>query len=315
MTPPSFRIAALLLPALLLVRATGAEAGTDEKNLDCGGLKRAYRLHVPDSCPVDQPAPVVFVFHGGGGNGAQAERFTRFSRLADREGFIAVYPDGWEKNWNDGRNGPGISAQKRNIDDIGFVGAILDELEKSRAIDKKRVFATGPSNGGFFSNRVGAELSKRFAAIAPVIGSMAPAVAENFHPAEPVSVLIINSVADPMVPYEGGFVHGLGIKPGERGAGIPAAEVAAKWTAHNGCDVKGVVSDLPDKADDGMRVRVTRHGGGKNGAEVVFYSIEGGGHTWPGGSQYLPVAWVGGVCRDFDASEVIWEFFKKHPKP
>ena len=303
-----------LLPAVLAPNLS-LQAGehTVEKTIDVHGAERSYLIHVPPSLSNDKPAPLVFVFHGGGGTGRNSERFTHFSKLSDREGFIAVYPDGLNKGWNDGRLTDQIQSQRENVDDIGFVTTLLAAVSKEYSIDPKRIYATGPSNGGIFSNLVGAKMSDRFAAIAPVIGGMAPSVAGNFHPAEPVSVLMINGTEDPLVPFEGGHVSFLGK---DRGEIIPTAATVQKWVTRDGCNPKPVLRDVPDTdPDDGTRAAVATYSGGKNNSEVIVYTIEGGGHTWPGGSQYLPAGMIGRVCRDFNATETIWEFFKKHPKP
>lgn len=286
-------------------------ASAEEQVIDVGGVERTYLLHVPDLLPPSPP--LVVVLHGGGGTGAIGQRFTRFSDLADRERFIVVYPDAIRKNWNDGRNDPLIWSQREQVDDVGFIAALVDEMKRKFNVDPKRIYATGPSNGGIMSNRLGAELSDRFAAIAPVIGGMAPGIAEKFHPAQPVSVLIINGTEDPLVPFDGGRVTFMG-----RGRGdiIPTSETVKKWVARNGCNPNPSKRDIEDaKPTDGTRTTAELYSGGKNGTEVDFYTIEGGGHAWPGGTQYLPVKMIGRVCRDFDATETIWKFFKHHPKP
>lgn len=302
----------LLLPTLLL--AATDEGRTVEGKITVGDRERSYLVHVPASYTKDKPAPLVFVFHGGGSTAKSNERFTGFSAKADRENFLVVYPEGVDKGWNDGRGSAKVTAQRENVDDIGFVTALLDRLEKDYAVDPKRIYATGISNGGFFSNRVGAELSERFAAIAPLCSGMPPPIAEKFDPASPVSVLVINGTADPLVPYDAGEVRIMG-RTG-RGRTLGTDETVAKWVKRNACKSKPVTSELADKdPDDGARVKIFTWGDGRDHTEVVLYRVEGGGHTWPGGRQYLRKAAVGNVCRDFDATDVIWEFFAKHPKP
>jgi polyhydroxybutyrate depolymerase len=298
--------------ALLLVGcafSTPRDIHTVEGALDMGGLLRTYHLHIPPGLDATRPLPLVFVFHGGGGHGLQMERFTGFSALSDKEAFIACYPDGVDKNWNDGRVVPDSRAHRDKIDDVGFIEALIDVIAKKHPVDMKRVYATGISNGGFFSNSLGARLSDRFAAIAPVAGGMAPTLAADFKPDQPVSVLILQGTEDPLVPYEGGPIKF------HRGETVATKTTVQKWAQHDGCTVE-VSEDLPDKdPQDGTRVRRTTHSGGKAGTDVVLYTITGGGHTWPGGTQYLPDFLVGRVCLDIDANQVIWDFFVKHPKP
>lgn len=306
-------VAWLVFFTLFAAWTAAASEGTVEKTIEAGGIEREYLIHVPPSYSKAKPVPLVFVFHGGGGSGKNGDRFTGFSPLADREGFIVVYPSAIHKNWNDGREAEAIESQRNKVDDIGFIAALLKQIESEYSIDPKRIYATGPSNGGIFSNMVGAKMSDRFAAIAPVIGGMAVSVANDFSPSEPVSVLMINGTEDPLVPFGGGQVHAFGQ---DRGAIIPTVETVKKWVAHDGCGPKPELHDVPDRdPDDETRARFAVYSGGKNNTEVIAYTIEGGGHTWSGGSQYLPKAVVGRVCHDFDATEVIWEFFKSHPKP
>ena len=236
---------------------------------------------------------------------------THFSDLADREGFIAVYPDGLWKNWNDGR-APSVSrAHRENVDDIGFVSALIDAVSMDHRIDLKRIFATGISNGGIFSHYLGANLSSRIAAIAPVSGGIAERFEERFKPEEPVSVFVIQGTDDPLVPFHGG-----GIVRGRRGRIIDTDEAVRLWVQRDGCQREPRTGTLPD-ADrrDKCAVKWYSWGHGQRNTEVKLYVIQGGGHTWPDGPQYLPALFVGRVCRDFNATEAIWEFFKNHPRP
>ncbi|MCI0635197.1 MAG: prolyl oligopeptidase family serine peptidase [Actinobacteria bacterium] len=290
--------------------ACASDEHTVERSLDHGGIARTYRLHVPPGLDARKPAAVVLVFHGGGGNGKQVERYTRLSALSDREGFIAVYPDAVDGNWNDGRAVAKLRAQREKIDDVGFACAVLDALAKERAIDPKRVFATGISNGAFFSHRLAAERSERIAAIAPVVGGMAPAVAAAFAPAKPVSVLVIQGTEDPLVPYGGGTVAR------DRGELVDTAEALRLWAEHDACGKPAADEALPDAAPrDGTRIVRVRRSGGRDGTEVVLLRVDGGGHTWPGGRPYLPELVIGRTSEDLDATEEIWRFFAAHPRP
>ncbi len=299
----------------LLLTATigqGAPSRAQFRTVKVGHLDRTFWLHVPLNDSKDKPTSLVFVFHGGGGQGKGMISGSGFTDLADKKGFIVVYPDGVGRNWNDGRDIKQARAQRDNVDDVAFVSAMIDSLSKEFTIDPKRIYATGISNGAFMSERLGAELSERFAAIAPVAGGMALPIAEKLNPKEPVSVILLNGTDDPLVPFKGGEVG----FAGGRGETIGVEKIIQKWVARDQCPTPPQVEMLPD-ADpkDGTRVERTIYTGGQKGTEVALYKIEGGGHTWPGGSQYLPKAVVGRVCRDLDGPAVIWEFFKKHPKP
>jgi len=306
--------AALLFTGLFACAAMRRRAveNTGEQTIEWDGRTRTYLLHVPPNLPAGAKVPLVIALHGGGGDGPQMERFSGFSGLADREGFLVAYPSGVGKGWFDGRLDGRSTAHKERIDDAGFIGAMIDAIAKEHPVDPRRVYATGVSNGGFMSNYLGGTMAERFAAIAPVIGGMADPFHLRFAPAAPVSVLIIQGTEDPLVPYGGGEVTVLGR---ERGRFIPTEETAALWVKSNGCAPTPEEGALPDAADDGCTVKTKRWTGGRDGAEVRLWTIVGGGHTWPGGSQYLPEFMIGPVCRDFDATEAVWEFFKAHPRP
>jgi polyhydroxybutyrate depolymerase len=295
----------------LVVALTGpppADAQTVARSLEVDGRARSYFLRVPRGLPEDRPAPLVLVFHGGGGTGPGTERLTRFSDLAEREGFIAAYPEGIGRGWNDGREAPAKRAYRESVDDVAFVSALIDALATERPVDLRRVYATGISNGAFFSHYLAARLSRRIAAIAPVVGGMADPFHRAFDPAGPVAVLILQGTADPLVPYGGGPIA----FPG-RGSLIDTELAVRLWVERNATAREPVVEVLPDRDPaDGCTARRFTYREGREGTEVVLYRLEGGGHTWPGGAQYLPERIIGRVCREIDATAVIWEFFKAH---
>lgn len=271
------------------------------RKIQVGDLDREYLLYIPLRAPPDRPLAVVLAFHGGGSRARQMEGLTGFVALARREEFIVVYPEGVNRGWNDGRVAIDI-ALRRDVDDVAFVVAILDALAKERAIDRKRVFATGISNGAIFSHYLAGNAADRIAAIAPVVGGIAEPFDRRFQPSHPVSVLIIQGTLDPLVPYAGGSIGG------GRGRGrIVSTDVAVRlWTGANGCTGAPVTRVFPDATpDDECRVTVTRFDGGTEGASVELMKLDGGGHTWPGGLQYLPRSVIGRTCQDIDATRVI----------
>jgi len=303
---PSSLLAVALLCSAAAVPARGS---SESRSLVVGGVTRTYRLHVPPGLTAGQKAALVLVFHGGGGQGRGIERMTGFSDLADRESFLVAYPDGYSRNWNDGRGATALRAQKEGIDDVAFVEALIEDVTSRWPVDTARVFATGISNGAIFCHYLAAHLSGRIAAIAPVAGGIAEPIAGVFSPSDPVSVFILQGTADPLVPYAGGDVAW------GRGRIIPTSAAAALWVRVDGCLQAPASERLPD-ADpgDGCTVTSTRWSGGRRGTEVLLYDIHGGGHTWPSGLPYLPERWVGKVCRDVDATEAIWAFFQSHSK-
>jgi polyhydroxybutyrate depolymerase len=272
------------------------------KTINVNGIERSFRVFVPTNLPKDTKLSLVFVFHGGKSDAINMENYSKFSDIAEREKFIAVYPEGINKNWNDGRE---IS----QTDDLAFVKAMLDSFIKEYNIDEKRIFSTGISNGGFFSNYIAAHLSDKFAAIAPVVGGIAEPFAPKFNPKEPISVFVIQGTADPINPYNGGEVAG------NRGRTISTEKTIELWKKHNQTESVSINSTLPDTdKSDGCTVETYLWKNGKNGTEVKFFKEIGGGHSMAGKQQYLPKLIIGNVCKDYDAAEAIWDFFKTHPK-
>jgi polyhydroxybutyrate depolymerase len=239
-----------------------------------------------------------------------------FDRMADKDGFIVVYPDGVELNWNDGRIDEEANdrAHRENIDDIGFISSLIDFMIEGYNINPDRVYVTGISNGAIMSYRLACELSDKITAIAPVDGSIPGKLLPRCSPIKPVSVLAINNVNDPLVPFNGGEIFGH-FHMVKLGLVLSANESVDYWVDQNKCATSPVISEEPDRdPKDGTRVTRKVFSGGIGGTEVILYSVDGGGHTWPGGFQYLPVWLIGKTSRDIDANEVIWEFFKRHSR-
>jgi polyhydroxybutyrate depolymerase len=298
---------ALIAAAGLALLASGVGLRSEKKSVSVQGRKRTYRLYVPPTLSLDAPAPLVFVFHGGGGQGPSMERLTGFDDLAEREKFVVAYPDAVSGHWNDGRDVEAFESQRRRVDDVAFVTSLIDAISAAHRIDPRRVYATGISNGAIFSNFLGARLADRIAAIAPVAGGLAEPIRSDFRPSRPVSTLVINGTEDPLVPYSGGAVSKT------HGRVLGAEETARLWAEADGCRAEAS-KDAPTAAAEGCRSLRTRWSGGRDGAEVVLDTIEGGGHTWPGGPQYLPRVVIGRACPQPDATKEIWEFFRSHPR-
>jgi len=294
----------------LVLLAGAAAAQTTVHTVTVGGLERQYRVHVPPRLPHDGTAALILVFHGRGGDGAGMERLTGFSALADRAGFVVAYPDGVGHTWNDGRALPGPGAQRRPTDDVAFISTVIDSLTAELGLDPRRIFATGLSNGGSFAHYLAANLARRIAAVASVAGGLGVPFAHVFAPAAPVSVFIMQGTEDPLVPYRGGRVAG-----GRLGSELGAEATARRWEDADGMRAEPATGTLPDTdPNDGCLVTWQRWSGGRKRTEVWLYKLEGGGHTWPGGPQYLPRRLVGRVCRDFNATFAIWDFFFGHGK-
>jgi polyhydroxybutyrate depolymerase len=279
-------------------------------------LKRTFKIYIPAYAKKSTYLPLVIALHGRGGNGESMILLTRkgFNKLADRDGFIVVYPDGVDLNWNDGRTDEEANdrAHRENIDDVGFISALIDTMISNYNIDPKRVYVTGISNGAIMSYRLACELTNKITAIAPVDGNIPVMLMPECSPSRYISVLAINNIDDPLVPYNGGDIYG-GIHRINLGKVLSVDESILFWVNWNKCSVNPIIIEEPDRdPSDGTKVTSRHYINGINGTEVILFSIEGGGHTWPGGFQYLPVWIVGKTSRDIDANEVIWSFFKKH---
>jgi polyhydroxybutyrate depolymerase len=273
-----------------------------------GGIVRHYLVVVPGSYDGTIAAPVVLAFHGKNNDGALSERTFGFTELQNRDYFIAVYPDGLNREWNGGLTPP-ASRESEVSDDVGFVSALIDSLSARYKIDPKRIFATGSSNGAIFCHTLAARLSERIAAIGPVNGNLGVTLPKKFPPQHPVSVISFNGTDDKLVPFGGESdpVYGLCSMP----------ETIAFWVKVDGCVGEPEVATLsPAVPDDGTVIKRFTFGKGPTGAEVVAYVIGHGGHTWPG--NHTDPGWAkiaGRTSMGVKATEAIWGFFEQHPKP
>jgi polyhydroxybutyrate depolymerase len=264
----------------------------DVWTLSVGGVDRTIRVHVPASYDPTRATPVVLGFHGYTLSGAAQASASHMIAKADLEGFIAVHADGTGglRGWNAG-DCCGTAASS-GIDDVGFVGALLDELEARLCVDADRIYSTGFSNGGFLSHRLACEMADRIAAIAPVSGVMGVDVC---NPARPVPVFEVHGTSDSIVPYNGGGISGF----------RSVAETVADWADRNGCPAGAPVETFA-MGD----ATCEAHRGCGEGSEVSLCTIDGGGHQWPGGD---PFPGGGHTSTDLIATDAIWTFFVAHP--
>lgn len=282
------------------------------KSIRHGGLDRSYFVYLPVGFSNEKLLPMVIALHGGGGKARHFDdglTMGKLSKAADRLGIILVYPQGIDKQWCDGRSE--ILKGKKARDDVGFISALIDKMIADYPVDAQRVYATGISNGGFMSIRLAMDLSDKIAAIAPVTAQIAKAISGR-KPAFPISVMVVNGNQDPLVPYDGGQVRLFRFGKG-RGEILSTSATVEFFRKHNRCKEmpeKTVVFDKDKK--DASTVEIEKYSGGKEGTEVVLVKVVGGGHTWPGGNQYLRPWFIGNVCRDIDACELILGFFLKH---
>lgn len=309
----------VVLSALLAARsfsqqgaAVGQPTVTDQtRTVTVGALPRRYRIHMPARYDAAKALPVVIAFHGGGGNPESMVRLSGLNAKSDQAGFIVVYPYGTGRLENQFLtfNGGGCCgyAMERQIDDVAFTRALLDDLATVAKVDARRVYATGLSNGGIVSHYVASELSDRIAAIAPVGG---PLMMEAPNAKRPVPVMHFHGTADEFAPFKGGYGKG----SFGRGKGVTdfrsVEHTIQAWVKVNGCGPEPKIEPLPDIAADGMKVTRKTWTGARDGGEVVLIEIEGGGHTWPGMEPI--VKQLGPSTKDISANDLMWEFFQRH---
>jgi polyhydroxybutyrate depolymerase len=285
-----------------------APPGTETIALVHDGRQRPYLLHVPPAAAVPaQGWPLVLEIHGRGIDPGRFDWLTGFMASADEAGFAVAAPGAVNEIWNDGRDPQ--AAEHGAPDDVSYLCAVLDDVAGRIRTDSRRIYAAGMSNGASMAGRLACEASERFAAVAQVAGTAPLAMARVCHPARPVAILQIHGTADMYWPYEGGTGHGLRrrVLGGAMRPTVGVEDWARFWVAANGADetpVTGVVAE-----DTSARTWRSR----SSGADVSFYSVEGAGHTWPGGRP-LPSFIFGRTPQSFSATKVILGFFAEHSR-
>ena len=290
-----------LFIAFLFVAVNGVAQGRLQKGeIIVDSLKRSFVVYIPAAGSTLQKLPVLISLHGRFGTGEQMLHFADFRPIADKEKFIIVCPDGIDKSWNAGLNTP---ANRKGINDVKFIDHLITYILDTYHGDARRVYVTGMSNGGFLASRLACELPDRIAAIAAVGASMDKNM--NYVPAKPVPVMYIQGTKDPLVPFDG-----VAKRNSARRLIYSHDAILKLWKDADACNEKPVITNLPDSAGDGTSVIKEEYSNSKTGIKVIGYTITNAGHTWPGGSQYLPKMMIGSVSHNMNACEVIWDFFK-----
>jgi polyhydroxybutyrate depolymerase len=299
-----------LATAALVLLAPQATARDTSEVLTAGGLERSYTVLTPVGAEREpRPRPAVIVLHGGGGSGQRVRGQMRMDPVAEREGFLVVYPDGVDKGWNDGRRDMVRARGKAGeADDVAFLVALARRLVLDGLARAGEVYVTGVSNGGMMSFRLACDAPEQFAGFAPVIANLPEDIAGSCQPRQARPMLIINGTEDPLVPWHGG---GVGFR-GERGRVLSTAATLEHWRTIGGCRGESHRSAVPDRdPGDGMRAFVVSASG--CAAPLVLIEVEGGGHRIPGRQERAtPVidGLIGRQTRDLEAAEVIWRFFR-----
>jgi len=299
-------------------RDTSLGQGDHTLTLRVHGRERSYLVHVPARADSSAKLAVVLMLHGGGGTAKAAMRETGWAQKADREGFLAVFPNALARNparrssfarnpqlWNDGSGR--FYPDQQAVDDVGFLDALLDELAARFPVDPGRVFVTGFSNGASMSFLVGAKLPQRIAAIAPVAGALwlEPGALQP-----PVPMLYITGTEDPLNIIEGGVPRlATGASDSVRAKPKPPVrESIVTWAQALGC------AATPVRTTRANGVSTETYCPAGRGVEVVYITVDGLGHTWAGGNSLLPERMVGKTSDKIKATDVIWDFFRRRAR-
>ncbi len=276
-------------PASVPTSAATLQPGDSLRTLNVKGMERTYILHIPSGLPAGQPSALVFVFHGLSETASLIQQASGFNDISDKGGFIVVYPNGSGTGSGQSWNATGCCgyAIQNNVDDQAFIRQIITDAGTLTKIDPKQIYATGFSNGALLSYRLACEMSDTFAAVAPVAGVL---ISDPCQPTQPVAVIDFHGLTDNVVPYAGG-----GVVPGSGQPFPPVEQSIATWASLDGCP------DSP-QIEQGAVFTRSSYGACQKGSSVELYAIKGIGHSWP--SQYV-----------VPASQMIWDFFKTHPKP
>ena len=313
----SSRIAQIGVVASIVFALTAAHAAEQQpsgalkrEQIAVKGMQRTFITYVPRSLKAN--APLLFVFHGSGGDGESMRDVTahEFDMLADRDGFAVVYPDGFQATWNDCRKGSPQPARVMNIDDESFVDAMIAKISADHGIDKKRVFSAGWSNGGQLGYRFAMERANVFAGVAAISASVPrPNNLACTPSGNPMPILIINGTDVPINPFAGGDVR---LGPANLGPVYSSQETGAYWAKLQGITSAPSVKRLPHKvpADPTYVEEFSWSAPGKPG--VLMYAVHGGGHVVPT-RTHQDWGGLGRETGDLDAPVVIWDFFSKLP--
>jgi polyhydroxybutyrate depolymerase len=266
--------------------------------LDVNGTKREFVVFAPSSSKDAMSSlPAVLCLHGADVSVETTEDWYGLGRLAEEEGFLAVYPIGVGQRWNDGRRSMDKPVTIETADDLRFIDALIDHLLATWRADPKRIYVTGVANGGMITHLAATQLSRKVAAIAPISRSLIEKYVDGADMADPVSVLMVIGSADRQSPYEGGQLG-----RGDWVYQVISVEGTAEFYAKaNGCASTEPRTQLPrDLVQDDKPAWRFGYSGGRGGSEVVLYVVEGMGHGWP--------EW------NIDTGKLVWTFFKRHAK-
>lgn len=272
-------------------------SGNYDKSLTWGGLKRTYMVHLPTGYDISKEYPLLVVLHGGFGTAKSMESSTGLSLVSDANGFIVVYPEGTTgvtgvSSWNAG--GCCSQAVTKNIDDVGFIRQVVATLKSTYRITNGRIFVTGMSNGAMLTNRLACEAADIFSGAAAVSGTIQ---VDTCKPAHTIPFLMVHGTNDGSVPYTGGKGTGSGTA---NSTFLPVEQALADWANRNKCSSSPTTTAISPLVQDGITIDKIVYG--SCSASTLMYRINGGVHSWPGGTSDTST-------KAFNASDAIWKFF------
>lgn len=281
--------------------------GDFTRTLLSGGLERSYDLHVPPGWNPAAEMPLVLAFHGALSSPAQLRDVSGLDDVADQSGVVVAYPAAALGDWNTECLQCGSDAVVQEIDDLGFVSDLVDQLAADAGIDRRRVYAIGISNGALFAHHLACAAQGVVAAVGSVAATL---IAPEYVPAcdgGAIPIAFFHGSQDTFFPPEGGFVGNNVVNVRL----LSIEESVESWADRDGCEGAPEITALPDAQDDGTTVIRELHADCNGGATVVYYAIEGGGHTWPG--SLMPSGGIlGRTSRDVSASALAVDFFLDH---
>lgn len=259
------------------------------------GRSRTVLIHVPPKLDASGETPVVLAFHGLMQSGRSFARLTRLNRLADEEGFVVVYPEGYLRSWNDGDDSK--LATRKGIDDLAFIRVLLEALPEIAPVDTSRIYAVGFSNGGFLLARHSCALADDLAAAGFVGSGVYPLWSPDCRSTRSLPAMFINGSDDPM------------LRPVNERFDRSPAHSGRLWAEAHDCDGHVIPEALPDGGDDDVTSvsRIT-YSSCRDSLRIAQLDIAGGGHVWPGGRKYLPSFMVGSYTTDLDATRELWSY-------
>lgn len=273
-------------------------------------FQRKFMVYFPPNFTTTTQRALVISLHGGSGNMVNAQGFSMLNPVSDQNNFIVAWPQGYGIappgfSWADGRN---TSADQAGVDDIGFIDKLIDTLITRYNVDTNKIYICGFSNGGFMVQRLACQLPNRFAAMASLGSSMDTILYQNCNPSKPIPMAFFNGTADPAMPYDGGPMQNPQVIPV-----VPVDTTVQFWVAHNNCQTVSPVFNFPDTfTTDNSTAELYNFTNCDCNADVKFFKLINGGHTWPGVYVASQASVLGNTNRDINASVELWNFFNAH---